>query len=398
MLQVVSGKISYTFNQCQQCGACVAICPKGALSFTLRNDRLKEIEVDTDKCILCKRCVNVCPSHRKLLDNSYVDRFADKRYALAYHLDNNIRYQSSSGGACKTLIIESLKNGNVDAVYTLKRISDFPFAEGEFYTKDNLPDYDTIPNSVYHSITACSELKKIKKVHRLMIVGTSCQLYALEKASKGKYDELIKVCIFCKQQKTWESTRFFAKLMKEDIQSHSPSFVQYRGMGWPGKVCLNQSKIPYSFASPLPFGRRLWTVPGCNVCGDPFGMEVGADLSLMDPWGIRKPNDLGETLITIHTEQGKELLEATKLLGCEYKTYLEIRNALGLDDVERKRLCVPYFRGDMVSENVSKACKAELRQRRFLQKVLMGCPSLPIIFYRILHKILPHKRDQILKL
>lgn len=160
MLQIVSGKISYTFNQCQQCGACVAVCPKGALSFTLRNDRLKEIAVDTDKCILCKRCVNVCPSHRKLLDNSYVDRFADKRYALAYHLDNDIRYQSSSGGACKTLIIESLKNGNVDAVYTLKRISDFPFAEGEFYTKDNLPDYDTIPNSVYHSITACSELKK----------------------------------------------------------------------------------------------------------------------------------------------------------------------------------------------------------------------------------------------
>ena len=127
-------------------------------------------------------------------------------------------------------------------------------------------------------------------------------------------------------------------------------------------------------------------------------MEVGADLSLIDPWGIRKPNDLGETLITIHTEQGKELLEATKLLGCEYKTYSEIKNALGLDDVERKRLCVPYFKGEMVSENVSKACKAELRQRRILQKVLMGCPSLPIIFYRILHKILPHKRDLILKL
>ena len=59
MLQVVSGKISYTFNQCQQCGACVAVCPKGALSFTLRNDRLKEIVVDTDKCILCKNAMHV---------------------------------------------------------------------------------------------------------------------------------------------------------------------------------------------------------------------------------------------------------------------------------------------------------------------------------------------------
>lgn len=32
-------------------------------------------------------------------------------------------------------------------------------------------------------------------------------------ALKGRADEIIRVCIFCKQQKTLDSTRFLAKMM-----------------------------------------------------------------------------------------------------------------------------------------------------------------------------------------
>lgn len=50
-------------------------------------------------------------------------------------------------------------------------------------------------------------------------------------------------------------------------------------------------------------------MPGCDVCGDSYGIESNADITLMDPWIIRKSNDLGETLITVHTEKGLKILK-----------------------------------------------------------------------------------------
>lgn len=64
--------------------------------------------------------------------------------------------------------------------------------------------------------------------------------------------------------------------------------AQYRGIGWPGLVQINNKVLSWHRAAQVPFGRRLWTVPGCNVCGDPFGIEVNSDLSLMDPWKFDK--------------------------------------------------------------------------------------------------------------
>lgn len=203
------------------------------------------------------------------------------------------------GGTCKTLIINSLKQGLVDGVYTLRKLATYPSGEGAFFTKDNIPSYDELANSVYHSVMIGSNIDKVQKCDRLMIVGTSCQLRALEVALKGKYKELIKVCIFCKQQKTLESTRFLAKVMGTTVPKNLNFSTRYRGEGWPGIVRVRDAELPYSRASLLPFGRRLWMVPGCNVCGDPFGMESDADISLMDPWCIRSTNDLGETLVTV---------------------------------------------------------------------------------------------------
>lgn len=150
-----------------------------------------------------------------------------------------------------------------------------------------------------------------------MIVGTACQLKALKAIVKNKCNELIEVCIFCKQQKTLDSTKFIAKMLGESISKDSEFYSQYRGQGWPGIVKINKKELAYDRAAQLPFGRRLWTVPGCNICGDSYGIKAGADISLMDPWIISKKNNLGETLITIHTLKGQELLSNIQNLSLE---------------------------------------------------------------------------------
>ena len=389
--------IIYDYSRCQQCGTCEAVCPKQAISMELRKDGTNNIIVDNDKCIRCKRCVACCPANKREDYKSYFDKFPEKEYYLGYNKDFKVRHESSSGGVCKTLIIESLKNELADGVYTLRSTDVFPYAEGEFYTKDNIPQYNNIPNSVYHSIMACRNINKIQHCKRLIVVGTSCQLRAMNAALKGKADDIVRVCIFCKQQKTLDSTRFLAKIIGTDIPESLKFSPRYRGEGWPGIVRVNGSELPYSRAAQIPIGRRLWTVPGCDICGDSFGIKAGADITLMDPWKIRTPNDAGETLITIHTDIGEKLLESIDSIGLQKKVFEDVNAALSLKDVWRKQQTEPYFRGEKCSVTVRKAGKAEIRQRRTIRKIVDALPRMPILFYRLLCKFYPDERNRILK-
>ena len=399
MLELRDNHICYKFDRCQQCGACYAVCPKSAIKIEPDSDGLNHFLIDDDLCVKCGKCISVCPSNRTFEDTDYLSRLKDSSFYLAYNTDNSIRRGSSSGGACKTLIIESLKMGLVDAVYSLRIQDVYPLAYGELFTLNNVPNYSDIPNSIYHSILACKELGKIKRVKRLMLVGTSCQLYALENALKGRYEELYKVCIFCKQQKTLKCTRVMYKLAggREETIGISNLKVRYRGDGWPGIVKINETCLAWERAAAIPFGRRLWCVPGCDICGDPFGIEVKADLSLMDPWKIRGFNDLGETLACIYTHKGEAFFKSVNNLHREPKAYQEIKSALGEADVWRKQQLVPYFKGEVVEEKYKKAAEAEIKQRRQFEFLLDKLPRLPLIIYRVLNRVISCKRDKSLE-
>lgn len=397
MLQIIDDKIAYNYKLCQQCGVCEAVCSKQAITMKRLYNGLHEVTVDHDKCVRCQKCVKCCPANKVMGKGDYIKTLSGKRFFMGYNDDKTVRRASSSGGVCRTLVVNGLKEGIVDGVYTLKKLDIYPSGEGEFYSRRNIPDYDDLANSVYHSVMIGSNIKKVAKCDRLMIVGTACQLRALEVALKGKYKELLKVCIFCKQQKTLDSTRFLAKAMGTSIPQDLRFSVRYRGEGWQGIVRVRESQLPWNRAAGIPFGRRLWTVPGCNACGDPMGMECGADITLMDPWNIRTANELGETLVTVHTSRGMELLNSIPHLVVEEKSYEEIRPALDEPDIWRKRETVAYFRGEAVSPEVRRAGKAEERQRAMLEKILEISPILPFIFYRILNRLLPQKRNKILR-
>lgn len=393
MISLVKNKIHFDYDKCQQCGACIAVCPVGALSFVRNGVGLADIKVDRDKCVLCGRCDKSCPANKPQDFAGYFAPLQSARYYLAYNADAEVRRASSSGGVCKTLVIEALKSGFVDGVYTLRALPDYPSAVGEFYTKDNLPGYDTMPDSVYHSVLQCLDIAKLKPCRRLMIVGTACQLRSLETALRGRYEQLVKVCIFCKQQKTLQSTRFLAKVAGRKIKPDQAFSATYRGGGWPGTVTINGGSLPWHRAAQIPFGCRLWTVPGCNICGDPFGRLCKADITLMDPWSIRPHNDLGETLVIANTPVADELLGLPNIVA-EPKTYADVLSALDLADVRRKQALVPYFRGQHCSPRVALAGIAE-RTRRLLLRGLVAGPRMPMLYYRALCK-LPDLRNLIL--
>ncbi|MFW5867901.1 MAG: NIL domain-containing protein [Armatimonadota bacterium] len=45
-------------ERCTDCGACIVVCPTGALSMDLDS---REVGFDPEKCVACGICVPVCP-------------------------------------------------------------------------------------------------------------------------------------------------------------------------------------------------------------------------------------------------------------------------------------------------------------------------------------------------
>lgn len=386
MIQFADNTISFDYSCCQQCGACLAVCPVGALSMNRMKNGLADISVNQDKCIKCRKCYNVCPANKIYDYTGYFDNINSKKYYLGYNRNKTVRSQSSSGGVAKSLIIEALKTGYVDGVYALANFHAYPYAQGQFFTKDNIPTFQELTNSVYHSVMQCLELARVQRCERLMVIGTACQLRALDKALTSKFKAIIKVCIFCKQQKTLDSTRFLAKVCGTKIPDDLQFSAQYRGNGWPGVVKINSRSLPYHRAAQIPFGQRIWTVPGCNVCSDSFGFLAGADITLMDPWVIRNPNNLGETVVIVSTEAGDDLLNNIPIIALDPISFDDVMPALSIGDVRCKQVLEPFYRGDKVNSKIAWAARLELFRRGFIRLVVSTLPRMPLIFYRVLCK------------
>jgi len=57
-IQPLSQDVKRDEPRCTHCGACVAICPTGALYI---DKKTMKVLFDTDKCIACELCVKACP-------------------------------------------------------------------------------------------------------------------------------------------------------------------------------------------------------------------------------------------------------------------------------------------------------------------------------------------------
>lgn len=57
-VRMFSTNIIHNEDKCVNCGACVSVCPSGALSMGYPEWTL---HFDTPKCLRCKQCVGACP-------------------------------------------------------------------------------------------------------------------------------------------------------------------------------------------------------------------------------------------------------------------------------------------------------------------------------------------------
>ncbi len=384
--------IEFEPGRCTQCGACLAACKTGSLQAFPAQHGLFSIMWSEENCSHCLACTHVCPAHQLPqagFDPGKLDRALG--YSLAFARDQDIRRQASSGGTGRLLIKRALATKLADLAYTLKEIEGYPWAEGSFWQKGD--DVACMPNSMYLPILVMKNLrlKRLKEKYRsLLVVGTACQLLAAEKLVGKKVQKLYKVAIYCKQQKDFRATKYCARRLNLPTDSSIPgkiSKVVYRGDGWPGKVKFNQCGLAWEQAAAVPFGKRLWRVPGCRFCPDAFG--INADLTLLDPWGIRSKSDLGETLVVAWTARGAELLQvAAEELQVENLSAEMGKNAIDVADMFRKAALVDFYLGNRVSLRTRLAGWGEVLQCHLYQGILET-----LRFPSIVHKLIAHAPD-----
>lgn len=389
MLIETAEGIAFEPERCTQCGACLAACKTGSIKALPVANGLFHFSWHGEDCTRCLACIRVCPAHH-LPEAGFAPGKLDAAlgFFLAAARDRHTRSQASSGGAGRLLVKTALDSGVADLAYTLRNVAAYPWAEGSFWQKgDNIA---AMPNSMYLPILAMKNLRLTEQRKKLLVVGTPCQLLAAEALIGKKTERLFKVAIYCKQQKDFRATEYCARRLKIKTQGNAPGQIRelaYRGEGWPGRVMVNRRNLAWEQAAGVPFGKRLWRVPGCRFCPDAFGIDV--DLTLLDPWGIRQENPLGETLVAAWTRQGLELLEAAGgELRSEPLAAEEGKRAVNVVDMRHKAALVSYYLGRRVGLRTRLAGLGE-RFQGWIYEAVLERFSLPTIA----HKLIAHAPD-----
>lgn len=294
-------------QRCCQCGACLAVCPTGALSMEASENGLFKIECDDSLCVGCLKCEDVCPA-KDLTSSVLTDEEWTKVSSsfLAFSKNSNARFSSSSGGVVRTLIRLSLEKEIVDYVYCAVKTNHFPFAKGGYLQKGS--DLSVIVNSTYMSFPLLLDCKLLSPGTKLLAVGTNCQLLAFDRFYENSNIELTKIALFCKQQKHIGYTQYLHKTLNKSFLSIKQ--LSYRGEGWPGLSRIENASVNYARFAALPFGKRLWNVPACSVCSN--ALATSADISIGDPWEIVTEEEArgGMSLCVVLSEQGDSLVKA----------------------------------------------------------------------------------------
>ena len=306
MLSVQDGKILFSSDRCNRCGACLSSCQAGALSLQ-ESDPVFQIRVDPAACVLCRKCVKVCPANdlpeRPLLEEDFANL---KHICIASARNEKMRFEASSGGVARALAQAALEKGLADAVYGVKTAPEPPFYQGAYFFQAG--EIAQMANSVYYAFPFGAGLQKQpngKTLTRLLVIGTSCQLQAAENFYNGSAVELIQVAIICKQQKTLDYVRWLRGKLQQPASLQAPIF--FRGQGWPGQVRSNGRVFAHYF---IPFGMETWRVSGCQFCPNPFGWK--SDFVLADPWNLPISDSPGYTVTLLRTEKAQAFWEQAR--------------------------------------------------------------------------------------
>ena len=309
-------------KDCFNCELCQEVCPFNSIE---KKDRSAFFyPYKNSKCTDCKVCEKFCPSHK-----NKVNEFEQKFYGL-WNKKDDVILKSSSGGAFTSLAMFVLdKNGavygaafNEHMVVEHKRVTD-------------LNELDCLRGSKYVKSSIKNSFKLVKKDldddKYVLFSGTPCQIAAIRAYLRKDYEKLYCVDLVCHGTPTPVAFKKYQEYLEETNQSKlteikfrlkKDSEKSYFYAKFVNGLEIIEPFTPETNKYAKVFYSNIALSPACTECQF-NNLNRPGDVTIGDFWGIEKcegvqKNHLGNSLLIVNNEKGKELLENIREY-CDYK-------------------------------------------------------------------------------
>ena len=309
------------YKDCCGCGACLAACPKNAISMKTDECGYMCASIDSGLCVDCGKCRNVCPA----INNNFETDFEKKSYA-GTSLDESTK-KSASGGIfalfAKKILSEGGKvfgtemNENFDVqVVGITGEEELHKLQGSKYVQSNM-------------LLAFKQIKDAIKENKVLFCGTPCQVSALKNYIGDKRENLILIDLVCHGVPSNQMFKDEIAMLQNKYNNRLYSFkFRDKNYGQTSTGCLifknGDSKKLVSSDSlfyTLFYSKDIFR-ESCYTCKYKNINRPG-DITICDYWGVQKEepefykecNDrkiVGISGIIINTQKGENLFEQSK--------------------------------------------------------------------------------------
>lgn len=307
---------------CTGCGLCVEICPKKTINMQEDEEGFIAPVVNNHFCINCGLCLRLCPT-TEAVENIFFKN--EREYFCGFISDKKTLLNSSSGGVFNVLanhilsqggyICGCVYNSEMQAVHIIiNKREDLELMHGSKYVQSRV-------NQCFGDIKDL-----LLNGHRVMFVGTGCQVAALRLFLKVEYENLFCVEILChgvpSPKLFSEYLKYLEKKLKGKVKNIQFRNKEKRGWGSEHRTCIIYEKKgeikKYRPILPAYFSAFFYSLnlrESCYKCRFAQLERVG-DLTIGDFWGYwekyKKRIVEGISVVSINSKKGKILVNSIK--------------------------------------------------------------------------------------
>lgn len=250
-------------------------------------------------------------------------RFARPDTYAVWSKDNDIRYNSTSGGAFSEFSKEILRKGGVivGAKYNDRNLVEHAIV-------DNYSGVEKLRQSKYLSSSIGEVYKKVKeeleKGRLVAFCGAPCQVAGLYSFLGKEYDHLFTMDFICRGMNSPKAFKaWLSEIEKREGSKVKKVWFKYKDGGW--KTSPRRTRVDFEDGSFIVFEgednlymngyltSNLYIRPCCGDCQFK-GVPRKSDVTFADFWGIEKEldDDKGTSMLLINSEKGEALFSRVR--------------------------------------------------------------------------------------